>query len=85
MSVGIVNGVPVLDLPYVEDVKAETDMNVVVTGAGLFVEVQGTAEQAPFDRRELDALLDLALQGTSELARLQAATLAAEAPSWTER
>ena len=85
VSVGIVNGVPVLDLPYVEDVKAETDMNVVVTGAGLFVEVQGTAEQAPFDRRELDALLDLALQGTSELARLQAATLAAEAPSWTER
>ena len=63
VSVGIVDGVPVLDLPYVEDVRAHTDMNVVVTGKGQFVEVQGTAEQAPFDRRELDALLDLALQG----------------------
>jgi ribonuclease PH len=75
VSVGIVGGVPVLDLPYVEDVKAETDMNVVVTGSGTFVEVQGTAEHAPFDRAELDALLDLALTGTGELARLQAAAL----------
>jgi ribonuclease PH len=69
--------VPVLDLPYVEDVRAETDMNVVVTGSGTFVEVQGTAEHAPFDRTELDALLDLALAGTSRLAALQAAALAA--------
>ena len=81
VSVGIVDGVPVLDLPYVEDVRAETDMNVVVTGSGKFVEVQGTAEQAPFDRAELDALLDLALTGTGELASLQAAALAAAAPT----
>jgi ribonuclease PH len=67
-----------LDLAYVEDVRAETDMNVVVTGRGLFVEVQGTAEGAPFDRRELDALLDLAVAGASDLARIQAEALAAE-------
>lgn len=85
VSVGIVDGTPVLDLPYVEDVKAETDMNVVVTGSGTFVEVQGTAEHAPFDRRELDALLDLALGGTAELARLQVAALGTDALGWTER
>ncbi|MCC2315736.1 ribonuclease PH [Cellulomonas xiejunii] len=79
VSVGIVDGVPVLDLPYVEDVRAETDMNVVTTGSGAFVEVQGTAEQAPFARAELDALLDLALAGTAQLAALQAAVLAAPA------
>ena len=61
VSVGIIDGEPMLDLAYVEDVRAETDMNVVVTGRGLFVEVQGTAEGAPFDKRELDALLELAL------------------------
>jgi len=77
VSVGIVDGVPVLDLPYVEDVRAETDMNVVVTGSGTFVEVQGTAEHAPFDRAELDTLLDLALAGNAQLAALQAAALAA--------
>jgi ribonuclease PH len=71
VSVGIVDGVPVLDLPYEEDVRAHTDMNVVVTGKGQFVEVQGTAEGAPFDRAELDALLDLALDGTAELTRRQ--------------
>ncbi len=60
-----------LDLPYTEDVRAETDMNVVVTGSGKFVEVQGTAEGAPFDRDELNALLDLALEGTAELAQIQ--------------
>ncbi|MGL4338851.1 MAG: ribonuclease PH [Rhodoglobus sp.] len=75
VSVGIVDGEPLLDLAYVEDVRAETDMNVVVTGRGLFVEVQGTAEGAPFDRRELDALLDLALGGAVELTALQEATL----------
>ncbi|MCC9173000.1 MULTISPECIES: ribonuclease PH [Arthrobacter] len=75
ISVGIIDGVPMLDLPYVEDVRAETDMNVVVTGSGKFVEVQGTAEGAPFDRAELDALLDLALAGTAELAVIQRQTL----------
>lgn len=77
VSVGIVDGVPLSDLAYVEDVRAETDMNVVVTGSGDFVEVQGTAEGVPFTRAELDALLDLALVSTSELAALQRAALEA--------
>ena len=68
---GIIDGTPMLDLPYTEDVRAETDMNVVVTGSGKFVEVQGTAEGAPFDRDELNSLLDLALEGTAELAEIQ--------------
>lgn len=76
VSVGIIDGEPMLDLPYVEDVRAETDMNVVVTGRGLFVEVQGTAEGAPFDKRELDALLELAVNGCAELRDIQAAALA---------
>ncbi len=71
ISVGIVEGTPLLDLAYVEDVSADTDMNVVVTGRGSFVEVQGTAEGTPFERAELDRLLDLALAGTTELARIQ--------------
>lgn len=71
ISVGIIDGVPCLDLPYEEDVRAETDMNVVMTGSGDFVEVQGTAEGAPFNRDELNALLDLAAQGTKQLAQLQ--------------
>jgi len=75
VSVGIIDGVPLLDLEYTEDSRAETDMNVVVTGRGLFVEVQGTAEGAPFDRRELDSLLDLAVTGGAELTRLQLETL----------
>ncbi|GAB3284086.1 ribonuclease PH [Sinomonas notoginsengisoli] len=75
VSVGIIDGVPMLDLPYVEDVRAETDMNVVVTGSGKFVEVQGTAEGVPFDREELDSLLDLALIGTTQLADIQRETL----------
>ncbi|THG28520.1 ribonuclease PH [Naasia lichenicola] len=75
VSVGIIDGEPMLDLAYVEDVRAETDMNVVATGRGLFVEVQGTAERAPFDRRELDSLLDLALAGTNQLAEFQRAAL----------
>ena len=75
ISVGIVEGQSLLDLPYVEDVAAETDMNVVVTGSGKFIEVQGTAEGAPFDREELNQLLDLALEGTSQLAQLQAQAL----------
>jgi ribonuclease PH len=76
VSVGIIDGTPMLDLAYTEDVRAETDMNVVATGRGLFVEVQGTAEGAPFDRRELDALLDLALAGTAHLTEIQRAVLA---------
>ncbi|WP_277212419.1 ribonuclease PH [Isoptericola croceus] len=78
VSVGIIDGVPMLDLPYVEDVRAETDMNVVTTGSGSFVEVQGTAEGVPFQRAELDALLDLATAGTAELTALQQAALAEE-------
>ena len=76
VSVGIIDGEPLLDLAYVEDVRAETDMNVVVTGRGLFVEVQGTAEGAPFDRRELDALLGLAVGGAVDLTALQVQALA---------
>ncbi|WP_296666573.1 ribonuclease PH [Demequina sp.] len=75
ISVGIIDGVPMLDLPYVEDVRAETDMNVVMTGAGGFVEVQGTAEGVPFSKTELDELLALATAGNAELTRLQAAAL----------
>ncbi|HEV6953300.1 MAG TPA: ribonuclease PH [Promicromonospora sp.] len=78
VSVGIIDGTPMLDLPYVEDVRAETDMNVVVTGGGKFIEVQGTAEHAPFDRAELDALLDLAVGGTAELTKIQQDALARE-------
>jgi ribonuclease PH len=74
--VGVVDGRPVLDLDYPEDVSAGTDMNVVATGEGELVEVQGTAEGAPFSRAELDALLDLALAGIADLARLQASALA---------
>ena len=76
VSVGIIDGVPRLDLPYEEDVRAETDMNVVMTGEGKFVEVQGTAEGAAFDRAELDALLALAEKGCVYLTRLQQEALA---------
>lgn len=71
VSVGVVDGVPVSDLEYVEDVRAETDMNVVVTGRGLFVEVQGTAEAQPFSKDELDQLLELAVNSCAELAVIQ--------------
>jgi len=76
VSVGVVDGLPMLDLAYDEDVRADTDMNVVMTGDGRFVEVQGTAEGSPFDREELDALLVLGQQGCAELSRLQAEALA---------
>jgi ribonuclease PH len=76
VSVGIIDGEPFLDLAYTEDVRAHTDMNVVVTGSGKFVEVQGTAEGVPFDRDELNLLLDLALKGTRELTVIQASALA---------
>ncbi|MZE79127.1 ribonuclease PH [Streptomyces xinghaiensis] len=75
VSVGIVGGVPLLDLCYEEDVTAETDMNVVCTGDGRFVEVQGTAEGQPFAREELDGLLDLAVTGCTELGAAQRAAL----------
>jgi ribonuclease PH len=76
VSVGVVDGNPVTDLEYVEDVRAETDMNVVITGRGLFVEVQGTAEGAPFSKAELDQLLDLATKAGAELTRVQNRALA---------
>jgi ribonuclease PH len=76
VSVGILEGQPRLDLNYAEDVIAETDMNVVCTGDGRFVEVQGTAEREPFDRKLLDGLLDLAVAGCAELTAIQQAALA---------
>ncbi len=77
VSVGVLDGVPLLDLAYTEDVAADTDMNVVCTGSGDFVEVQGTAEGVPFDRATLEALLDLAVSGCAQLAESQKAALAA--------
>jgi ribonuclease PH len=77
ISVGIVDGEPRLDLCYEEDVAAQTDMNVVCTGDGNFVEVQGTAERVPFDRKLLDGLLDLAVGGCAELTEIQRAILGA--------
>ena len=87
ISVGVVSGLPVLDLPYVEDSTAEVDMNVVMTkliggedllatGDAEFVEVQGTAEGAPFSRGRLDAMLDLAQHGITEIMSLQAQMIA---------
>jgi ribonuclease PH len=76
VSVGIVKGTPLLDLEYTEDSACDTDMNVVMTGAGGFVEIQGTAEGAAFSRAEMDALLALADKGIRELVALQQAALA---------
>ncbi|HVH95152.1 MAG TPA: ribonuclease PH [Nocardioidaceae bacterium] len=76
VSVGIIDGEPRLDLPYEEDVRAETDMNVVMTGDGAFVEIQGTAEQKPFDRAMLDSLLTLAQTGCADLTAIQRGALA---------
>ncbi len=76
VSVGFVEGVPLLDLAYEEDSQAGTDMNIVMTGAGEFIEVQGTAEGAPFNRADLDRLLDLGAAGCAELTRLQREALA---------
>ena len=75
VSVGVVGGTPMLDLCYREDSGADTDMNVVMSGTGEFIEVQGTAEGAPFDRATLDQLLDLGAAGCAELTRLQQAAL----------
>ena len=75
ISVGIVQGIPMLDLEYVEDSACDTDMNVVMTGAGHYVEVQGTAEGAAFSRKEMDTLLALAEKGITELVALQTQSL----------
>ncbi|MCA3242593.1 MAG: ribonuclease PH [Rubrivivax sp.] len=79
VSVGVVDGVPLLDLEYVEDSACDTDMNVVMTGGGGFVEVQGTAEGAPFSRAQMDALLALAGRGIGELVRAQRRSLGLDA------
>lgn len=77
ISVGIYQGVPVLDLDYAEDSDCDTDMNIVMTGRGGMIEVQGTAEGAPFSRTELEALLNLAQEGIKELTRIQKNALTA--------
>ncbi len=71
ISVGVVNGQPVIDLDYVEDSSAEVDMNIVMTGSGKFIEVQGTAEGAPFEQATLNSMLDLAKGGIRQLTALQ--------------
>jgi ribonuclease PH len=76
VSVGVVDGTAMLDLQYEEDVRAETDMNVVMTGDGRYIEVQGTAEGQPFDRAVLDELLDLAATGCADLTQAQQQALA---------
>ena len=76
ISVGVLDGVPLLDLCYTEDSAADTDMNVVMSGDGAFIELQGTAEGAPFDRTVLDQLLDLGAAGCAQLTELQQAALA---------
>lgn len=76
VSVGIINGQPLVDLCYEEDVTAQTDMNIVCTGDGNFIEVQGTAEAEPFDRALLNQLLDIGAAGCAELTKLQIAALA---------
>lgn len=76
VSVGIWNGVPVLDLDYAEDSTCDTDMNVIMNDGGGFIEIQGTAEGHAFRREELDALLDLAGKGVAELCELQRQALA---------
>ena len=75
VSVGVYNGIPVLDLDYAEDASAETDMNVVMNDQGRFIEVQGTAEGAPFSREEMTAMLDLAHAGISQIIAAQRAAL----------
>lgn len=71
VSVGVIDGEIRLDLHYEDDVRAQTDMNVIMTGSGKFIEVQGTAEGAPFDKQELDQLLEIASQGCQEITQLQ--------------
>ena len=85
VSVGIIDGECRLDLPYAEDAGAEVDMNVVMTGAGSFIEVQGTAEGAVFDRDQLNTLLDLASGGIATIVDLQRSTVATPPPPRTPR
>src|SRR5204863_4329812 len=80
VSVGVVEGVPLLDLDYSDDSNADTDMNVVMTGDGRLVEVQATAERDPFARETLDELIELATAGIAEVAALQAEAVARELP-----
>ena len=80
VSVGIVDGVPMVDLPYVEDSRAEVDMNLVMTGTGRFIEVQGTAEGLPFTRGELTELLDLGTAGIEQIVQLQSEALLTPPP-----
>ncbi len=77
VSVGMIDDTALLDLPYEEDVRADTDMNVVTTGDGDFIEIQGTAEEQPFSRAQLDQMLDLAVAGTAQLTQIQQAALTA--------
>jgi ribonuclease PH len=76
VSVGILNGVALLDLAYAEDSTAEVDMNVVCTGAGKFIEIQGTAEREPFTREQMDEMLELAEIGVNSLFEIQRVALA---------
>lgn len=76
VSVGIIDGVPMLDLPYEEDSRAQVDLNIVATGSGDLIEVQGTAEGKPFTRADLDVLLDLGLAGCAQLTQIQELALA---------
>ena len=71
VSVGMMEGTPILDLAYAEDSEAEVDMNIVCTGAGKFIEIQGTAEREPFSREQMDAMLALADKGINELFQIQ--------------
>jgi ribonuclease PH len=80
VSVGVVDGAPLLDLDYSEDSNADTDMNVVMTGDGRLVEVQATAERDPFTRETLDELLELAVAGIAEIGALQDEAVARELP-----
>lgn len=78
VSVGVIDGNPMLDLPYVEDSRAMTDMNIAMTGAGDFIEIQGTAENSPFSREDLGVLIDLATKGNKKLQTIQRKALQAE-------
>jgi ribonuclease PH len=71
VSVGIIKNTPILDLCYTEDSNAEVDMNIVCTGAGKFIELQGTAERAPFDREQMNEMLELAEKGVNQLFAIQ--------------
>jgi ribonuclease PH len=75
VSVGVIDGTPILDLAYVEDSNADVDMNIVCTGAGKFIEIQGTAEREPFSREQMDEMLLMAEKGINQLFEIQRAAL----------